>query len=125
MSGRYLHVARRGSVVVERLLVYVLLGAGRSIRTRIQPSTITAPIVASFAKNVRWQGVLIYTVGPRSVAAAVEDITAPLHDGVLPVGEAAGLPLTRFPLKETAAAHDAVENGTTGMILIRVANETA
>lgn len=85
----------------------------------------TAPIVASFAKNVRWQGVLIYTVGPRAVAAAVEDITAALHDGVLPVGEEAGLPLTWFPLEETAAAHDAVENGTTGKILIRVAGETA
>ena len=85
----------------------------------------TAPIVASFAKNVRWQGVLIYTVGPRAVAAAVEDITAALHDGVLPVGEEAGLPLTWFPLEETAAAHDAVENGTTGKILIRVADETA
>ena len=85
----------------------------------------TAPIVASFAKNVRWQGVLIYTVGPRAVAAAVEDITAALHDGVLPVGEEAGLPLTWFPLEETAAAHDAVENGTTGKILIRVAAETA
>ena len=85
----------------------------------------TAPIVASFAKNVRWQGVLIYTVGPRAVAAAVEDITAALNDGVLPVGEEAGLPLTWFPLEETAAAHDAVENGTTGKILIRVADETA
>ena len=85
----------------------------------------TAPIVASFAKNVRWQGVLIYTVGDKAVAAAVEDITAALHDGALPVGEAAGLPLTWFPLEETAAAHDAVEDGTTGKILIRVADESA
>ncbi|WP_146363973.1 NADPH:quinone reductase [Arthrobacter yangruifuii] len=84
----------------------------------------TAPIVASFAKNVRWQGVLIYTVGTEAQHAAAEDITAALRDGALPVGEAAGLPLTWFPLEETAAAHDAVENGTTGKILIRVAGET-
>ena len=85
----------------------------------------TAPIVASFAKNVRWQGVLIYTVGEAAQHAAAEDITAALRDGALPVGESAGLPLTWFPLEETAAAHDAVENGTTGKILIRVAGETA
>ena len=32
-------------------------------------------------------------------------------DGALEVGEEHGLPLTRFPLEETAAAHDAVERG--------------
>lgn len=80
----------------------------------------TVPIVASFAKNVRWQGVLVYTVGEAAHLAAVEDITAALQDGALPVGEEAGLPLTWFPLEETAAAHDAVENGTTGKILIQV-----
>ncbi|UWX97404.1 NADPH:quinone reductase [Arthrobacter zhaoxinii] len=84
----------------------------------------TAPIVASFAKNVRWQGVLIYTVGTEAQHAAAEDITAALREGVLPVGESAGLPLTWFPLEETAAAHDAVENGTTGKILIRVAGDS-
>ena len=85
----------------------------------------TAPIVASFAKNVRWQGVLIYTVGEPAQHAAAEDITAALRDGALPVGGSAGLPLTWFPLEDTAAAHDAVENGATGKILIRVSEESA
>ncbi|MEB7504990.1 NADPH:quinone reductase [Arthrobacter koreensis] len=80
----------------------------------------TAPIVASFAKNVRWQGVLVYTEGEAAHQAAVKDITEALRDGVLPVGETAGLPLTWFPLEETAAAHDAVESGVTGKVLIRV-----
>lgn len=84
----------------------------------------TAPIVASFIKNVRWQGLLLYTVGPEALHAAAEDITAALRDAALPVGEAAGLPLTWFPLEETAAAHDAVENGATGKVLVRVAEET-
>lgn len=83
----------------------------------------TAPIVASFAKNVRWQGLLLYTVGDAPLLAAAEDVTAALEDGVLAVGEAAGLPLTWFPLEETAAAHDAVENGTVGKVLIRVSND--
>jgi len=82
----------------------------------------TVPVVASFAKNVRWQGVLVYTEGEAAHLAAAEDITAALRDGALPVGEDAGLPLTWFPLEETAAAHDAVENGTTGKVLIRVAD---
>jgi NADPH2:quinone reductase len=82
----------------------------------------TAPIVASFAKNIRWQGLLLYTVGDPALHAAAEDITAALADGALPVGEAAGLPLRWFPLEETAAAHDAVEQGETGKVLIRVAD---
>lgn len=85
----------------------------------------TAPIIASFAKNVRWQGLLLYTVGTEPLLAAAEDITAALRDGALPVGESAGLPLHWFPLEETAAAHDAVESGVTGKVLIRVADETA
>ena len=44
-----------------------------------------------------------------------------MADGALEVGEEHGLPLTRFPLDETAAAHDAVENGAVGKVLIDVA----
>jgi len=45
-----------------------------------------------------------------------------LDDGALEVGEEHGLPLTRFPLAETAAAHDAVESGTVGKVLIDIAD---
>ena len=82
--------------------------------------TFTAPIMASFAKNARWQGLLLYTVGEEALNAAVDDITAALKDSALPVGAVAGLPLTWFPLEETAAAHDAVQRGTIGKVLIRV-----
>ncbi|MHA7271944.1 NADPH:quinone reductase [Arthrobacter sp. TMT4-20] len=83
--------------------------------------SFTAPIVPSFAKNVRWQGLLLYTVGTEALHAAAEDITVALRAGALPVGESAGLPITWFALEDTAAAHDAVENGVTGKVLIRVA----
>lgn len=76
----------------------------------------------TFAKNLRLQGVLLYTVGSKAWDAAAADITAALEDGALPVGEEAGLPLTWFPLAETAQAHDAVEAGTVGKVLIRVAD---
>lgn len=82
----------------------------------------TAPIIESFAKNARWQGLLLYTVGDDALNAAAEDITAALEADVLPVGEAAGLPITWFRLEETAAAHDAVEQGVTGKVLIRVSD---
>lgn len=85
----------------------------------------TAPIVASFAKNARWQGLLLYTVGLEPLAAAARDITTALQDGALPVGTDAGLPLTWFPLEDTASAHDAVAAGATGKVLIRVADDLA
>ncbi|MGM7677685.1 NADPH:quinone reductase [Microbacterium sp. A94] len=87
--------------------------------------TITVPIVASFAKNARWQGLLLYTIGEDALASAVEDITAALEANALPVGAEAGLPLTWFSLEETAAAHDAVQQGTIGKVLIRVTEDDA
>jgi NADPH2:quinone reductase len=80
----------------------------------------TAAVRESFAKNVRWQGLLLYTVGDDALGAAAEDVSAAVADGALPVGEEAGLPLTWFPLADTAAAHDAVEAGATGKVLVRV-----
>lgn len=81
----------------------------------------TLPIRPNMTVNARYQFLLLYTIGDEALAAAAEDVTAALRDGVLPVGEAAGLPLVRFPLEETAAAHDAVESDTVGKVLIDVA----
>jgi NADPH2:quinone reductase len=74
-----------------------------------------------FARNLRLQGLLLYTVGEDALQVAAEDITLALRDGVLGVGEATGLPLTRFPLERTADAHAAVEADTVGKVLIDVA----
>ncbi|MGN6326335.1 NADPH:quinone reductase [Pseudolysinimonas sp.] len=76
-------------------------------------------IRALMSLNARLQFVLLYTVPEAAIATAVEDVTEALD--ALPVGEAAGLPLHRFPLEETAAAHDAVEAGAVGKVLIDVA----
>lgn len=83
----------------------------------------TVPVRPTFAKNLRLQGLLLYTVGDAALSAAAEDIGAALRDGALPVGEDAGLPLSWFALEETAAAHDAVENGTVGKVLIDVSGD--
>lgn len=74
-----------------------------------------------FALNVRYQFLLLYTVGAEALDAAAADIRHALADGVLEVGADAGLPLTRFPLERTAEAHDAVEAGTVGKVLVDVA----
>ncbi|PZE36533.1 MULTISPECIES: NADPH:quinone reductase [unclassified Curtobacterium] len=73
--------------------------------------------------NARYQFLLVYTIGEAALAAGAEDVTAALRDGVLPVGEDVGLPLVRFPLEETAAAHDAVQGDTVGKVLVDVQAE--
>ena len=72
-------------------------------------------------RNVRYQFVLVYTVPDAAKDRAVVDVAAAAADGALPVGAQAGLPLHRFPLAQTAAAHDAVEAGAVGKVLIEVA----
>ena len=86
-------------------------------------SEMTLDVRRHFALNVRYQFLLLYTVGDAALAAAAEDLGHALVDGVLPVGEEAGLPLTRFPLERTAEAHDAVEAGTVGKVLVDVASQ--
>ncbi|MEN8673652.1 NADPH:quinone reductase [Nocardioides sp.] len=78
----------------------------------------TLPVRPSFAKNVRIQGLLLYTLGADLLAAATEDVSAAVAAGALRVGEEAGLPLHHYDLAETAAAHDAVESGAVGKVLI-------
>ena len=78
-----------------------------------------------FALNVRYQFLLLYTVGEAALEAAAADVSRAVADGALPVGEAAGLPLTRHPLERTAEAHDAVESGAVGKVLIDVSTDAA
>ncbi|WP_137295692.1 NADPH:quinone reductase [Nocardioides dongxiaopingii] len=80
----------------------------------------TLPLRPGFAKNLRIQGILLYTVRPEHLRAAAEDVTAAVVAGALRVGEEVGVPLHHFPLEETAAAHDAVEGGAVGKVLIDV-----
>ena len=82
--------------------------------------TVSFDVRPFFARNIRYQGLLLYTVGEDALAVAAEDITRALVDGALAVGEEAGLPLTRFPLEQTDRAHAAVEADTVGKVLVDV-----
>jgi NADPH2:quinone reductase len=70
--------------------------------------------------NARVQFLILYTVGEPALQAAAEDVGAAVRDGALPVGEEHGLPLHHFPLERTAEAHDAVERGVVGKVLITI-----
>jgi len=81
---------------------------------------VTVPVGDAMRKNVRFQFLLTYTVTDEQKRLAVAAVSAAALAGALPVGLEHGLPLTRFALSDTAAAHDAVESGTVGKVLIDV-----
>jgi NADPH:quinone reductase len=82
---------------------------------------VSVPIRPSMSKNVRWQFLMTYSTRAAQKRIGVEDVTAAAAAGALEVGDASGLPLLRFPLEKSAAAHDAVEAGAVGKVLIDVA----
>jgi len=88
-------------------------------------AAVSLPVRELMTRNARWQFVLVYTMPDAAKRSAVEAVSAALADGALRVGEDAGLPLHRYPLAETAAAHDAVEGGAVGKVLIDVAEQPA
>jgi NADPH:quinone reductase len=82
--------------------------------------TFSVEIRKTYSLNLRYQGLLLYTLDPAHLVAAAEDVTAAVAAGALRAGEKAGLPLHHYPLEETAAAHEAVERGAVGKVLIDI-----
>jgi len=78
------------------------------------------PVRELMFRNLRYQFVLVYTVAVAAKDQAVADVAAAVADGVLRVGEDAGLPVHRYPLEQTADAQTAVERGAVGKVLIDV-----
>ena len=72
------------------------------------------------SRNLRYQFVLAYTVPGAAKDQAVADVAVAVADGALEVGEHVGLPLHRFPHERTADAHDAVERGAVGKVLVDI-----
>ncbi|GAB6897104.1 NADPH:quinone reductase [Kineosporia succinea] len=84
---------------------------------------VSLEIGAGMGPNVRLQFVLLYTVGEAVMRAAAQDVSAAVADGALPVGQEHGLPLLRFGFGDLAGAHDAVERGAVGKVLVDVGKE--
>jgi NADPH:quinone reductase len=77
-------------------------------------------LIPQMMVNARYQFILLYTVGEQALANGRDDVSAAAGAGALAVGETAGLPLHRYPLVDTAAAHDAVRGGAVGKVLVDV-----
>jgi NADPH2:quinone reductase len=73
----------------------------------------TIPSGDLMGKNTNLRFVLVYTMSPDAIRAAVDHTTAALADGTL-----ATLPLHRFPLDRIADAHQAVEQGAVGKVVV-------
>jgi NADPH:quinone reductase len=71
------------------------------------------PVRACMTANVTIRFVLLYGVPLPALLQAAAGITRALSDGAL-----SELPVTKFPLDQVAAAHDAVEAGTVGKVLV-------
>jgi NADPH:quinone reductase len=80
-----------------------------------EPADPELPVRACMTANVTLRFVLLYGIPPAAFDQAARDITTALTDGKL-----TGLPVTRFALDDVAAAHDAVEAGALGKVLIEL-----
>ncbi|MFE7225064.1 NADPH:quinone reductase [Nocardioides sp. NPDC057577] len=79
---------------------------------------LTMPLRATFSLNLRYQFIQLYGIEPEQIRAAADDVAAAVAAGALRVGPEGGVPLHHYRLEETAAAHDAVEAGAVGKVLI-------
>lgn len=71
------------------------------------------PVRACMNANVLLRFVLLYGVPPEALDQAAADITTALRAGAL-----SALPVHKFGLADVAAAHDAVQGGAVGKVLV-------
>jgi NADPH2:quinone reductase len=99
-------IARHGSVAV-----YANNGGDK----------VELPVRPLMAPNARWQFVLVYNAPDDWRARALDDVSTAVLDGAVRIGAEVGLPVHHFALADTAAAHQAVEDGVVGKVVIDVA----
>jgi NADPH2:quinone reductase len=92
----------------------VIAPGGRIVVYAVTNDAVVPPR-ALMTANASIAFMLAYTMPDEAKHAAVADITAALAEGAL-----TPLPATRFALAQTAEAHDAVEAGVVGRVLIDV-----
>jgi NADPH2:quinone reductase len=73
------------------------------------------PVRACMTANVTIRFILLYGVPGPALRQAADDITAALKEGAL-----TGLPVHHFRLDDCAAAHEAVEGGAVGKVLVDI-----
>lgn len=115
------HIVEVAPVANATVDAAVLAPGGTVVIYASAPEPLPIDIRPAMTANAGYRFVLVYTMADAAKDAAVRDVAAAVAAGALRVGEEAGLPLHRFPLEETAAAHAAVEGGAVGKVLIEVA----
>jgi NADPH2:quinone reductase len=78
-------------------------------------ASATVPVRALMTPNLTLRFVLVYTIGRAALRAAVDGVCQALAVGALTT-----LPVHRFALEDTAGAHDAVEAGAVGKVVIEM-----
>jgi NADPH2:quinone reductase len=78
-----------------------------------EPQDPLLPVRACMTANVTLEFVLLYRVPDEALDRAVADVSAAVAAGKL-----TALPVHRFPLDEVAAAHEAVEAGAVGKVVV-------
>jgi NADPH2:quinone reductase len=94
-----------------------IIGRGGVIASYGGPDGALEPQGGLIVKNAELHWVLVYTMPVDAKRDAIADITEGLR-----AGELHGLPEHRFALEETQAAHEAVENGAVGKVLVELAD---
>jgi NADPH2:quinone reductase len=79
------------------------------------PKDPTIPVRACMSANLTLAFVLVYGVPRDELRKAAVDLTVAVSEGAL-----TALPVHRFPLEDCAAAHEAVEAGVNGKVLVDV-----
>jgi NADPH2:quinone reductase len=91
----------------------VLAPAGTIVSYASDQPELTARVFPLMQGNVTLRFVLVYTLPDEALEAAIAGVAAALRDGAL-----SELPAHTFGLDEIAAAHDAVEQGAVGKVLV-------
>jgi NADPH2:quinone reductase len=78
-------------------------------------ATAAIPLRPLMAPNLLLRFVLVYTIPRAALRAAVDGVSQAVAVGALTT-----LPLHRFPLEDTSGAHDAVEGGAVGKVVIDI-----
>jgi NADPH:quinone reductase len=112
--NRVIEVALTSNLSLDRA---VLADLGTIVCYTPETEPPQLPILDLMFLNCAIRFVLVYRMPPHAIAAAVRDVTAAAAEGALTL-----LPTHSFPLEHIAAAHDAVEAGAVGKVLVDVRN---
>jgi NADPH:quinone reductase len=80
-----------------------------------EPTDPVLPVRRCMNANVTIRFILLYGISAEAIDLAVTDISRAAAAGAL-----TELPVTRFPLEQVASAHNAVELGTVGKVLVEI-----